>query len=278
MVPVELVSGVGDTFSNAVDGSLVLAVPVAFAAGLVSFLSPCVLPLVPGYLSYVTGLSGADLAGEEEVRREGPGTMTATAPAVRMRHHGRVLAGSLLFVLGFSFVFVSEGLIFGAFGTYLTRHSVGISRLLGVVVIVLGLAFMGLIPGLQREVRIHRLPAAGLVGAFPLGFVFGLGWTPCLGPTLAAVQGLAFAGGTASRGALLSFAYCLGLGLPFIAAGLLFRRALTVFAVLRRHTVLITRLGGLMLVAVGILLVTGAWNHVTVWLRVHLTNTFTPAV
>ena len=277
MLALQIVADVGDTFSNAVDGSLILAVPVAFAAGLVSFLSPCVLPLVPGYLSYVTGLSGADLAGEE-IRPEGPGAMTATAPTVRMRHRGRVLAGSLLFVLGFSFVFVSEGLVFGEFGTYVTRHSAGISRILGVVVILLGLVFMGLIPGLQREVRIHRVPAAGLVGAFPLGFVFGLGWTPCLGPTLAAVQGLAFTGGTASRGALLSFAYCLGLGLPFIVAGLLFRRALTVFAALRRHTVLITRLGGLMLVAVGILLVTGAWNHVTVWLRVHLTNTFTPAV
>src|SRR4051812_39955287 len=272
-----LVAGVGQTFSNAVDGSLVLAIPVAFAAGLVSFLSPCVLPLVPGYLSYVTGMSGADLAGDE-ARPEGPGAMTATAPLVRVRHRGRVLAGSLLFVCGFSFVFVSEGLIFGAFGTYVIRHSAGISRILGLVVIVLGLAFMGLIPGLQREVRIHRLPAAGLFGAFPLGFVFGLGWTPCLGPTLAAVQGLAFTGGTASRGALLSFAYCLGLGLPFVVAGLAFRRALTVFAVLRRHTMLITRIGGVMLIAVGILLVTGEWNHLTVWLRVHLTNSFTPAV
>lgn len=272
-----LVAGVGETFSNAVDGSLILAIPVAFAAGLVSFLSPCVLPLVPGYLSYVTGMSGADLAGADP-RPEGPGAMTATAPLVGVRHRGRVLAGSLLFVCGFSFVFVSEGLIFGEFGTYVTRHSVGISRILGVVVILLGLAFMGLIPGMQRDVRIHRLPAAGLLGAFPLGFVFGLGWTPCLGPTLAAVQGLAFTGGTASRGALLSFAYCLGLGLPFVIAGLAFRRALTIFAVLRRHTLLITRIGGVMLIAVGVLLVTGEWNHLTVWLRVHLTNSFTPAV
>ncbi|MFL6241100.1 MAG: cytochrome c biogenesis CcdA family protein [Actinomycetes bacterium] len=272
-----LIAGVGDSFANAVDGSLILAIPVAFAAGLVSFLSPCVLPLVPGYLSYVTGLSGADLAGEQELAH-GPGAMTATPPAIAVRHRGRVLAGSLLFVCGFSLVFVSEGLVFGEFGTFVTRHSVGISRILGVVVILLGLAFMGLIPGLQRDVRIHRLPAAGLVGAFPLGFVFGLGWTPCLGPTLGAVQSLAFTGGTASRGALLSFAFCLGLGLPFVVAGLAFRRALSVFAVLRRHSVLITRIGGVMLIAVGVLLVTGAWNHVTVWLRIHLTNSFTPAV
>jgi cytochrome c-type biogenesis protein len=270
------IAGVGQTFSNAIDGSLILAIPVAFAAGVVSFLSPCVLPLVPGYLSYVTGLSGADLAGEP--RPDGPGAMTATAPVVQHRHRGRVLAGSLLFVCGFSLVFVSEGLLFGEFGTFVTRHSVGLSRILGSVVIVLGLAFMGLIPGLQRDVRIHRVPTAGLLGAFPLGFVFGLGWTPCLGPTLGAVQSLAFNGGTASRGALLSFAYCLGLGLPFVLAGLLFRRALSVFAVLRQHSVLITRIGGLMLVAVGVLLVSGAWNHVTVWLRVHLTNNFTPAV
>jgi cytochrome c-type biogenesis protein len=272
-----LLASVGGTFSNAVDGSLILAIPVAFAAGLVSFLSPCVLPLVPGYLSYVTGLSGADLAGEEP-RPEGPGAMTATAPVVQTRHRGRVLAGSLLFVCGFSLVFVSEGLIFGRFGTYVVGHSLGLSRIFGVVVILLGLAFMGLIPGLQRDVRVHRLPATGLVGALPLGFVFGLGWTPCIGPTLAVVEGLAFTGGTSSRGALLSFAYCLGLGLPFIAAALAFRRALGAFAVLRRHTVAITRIGGLLLVAVGVLLVTGEWNDLTIWLRVHLTNTYTPAV
>src|SRR4051812_7960425 len=157
------------TCGHLAGGSLVLAVPVAFVAGLVSFLSPCVLPLVPGYLSYVTGLSAADLAGDEP-RPQGPGAMAATAPVTGVRHRGRVLTGSLLFVLGFSFVFVSEGLLFGEFGTYVTRHSVGISRLMGIVVILLGLAFMGWVPGLQREVRIHRLPAAGLVGAFPLGF------------------------------------------------------------------------------------------------------------
>jgi cytochrome c-type biogenesis protein len=276
MTDLALAGSVGHSFANAVDGSLVLAIPVAFAAGIVSFLSPCVLPLVPGYLSYVTGLSGADLAGDP--RPTGPGAMAATAAPLTARHRGRVLAGSLLFVCGFSFVFVSEGLFFGAFGRYVTGHSLTLSRILGGLVIVLGLVFLGLVPGLQRDVRIHRVPAAGLAGAFPLGFVFGLGWTPCIGPTLAVVQGLAFAGGTSSRGALLSFAYCLGLGLPFIIAGLAFRRALGAFAVLRRHSVLITRLGGLMLIAVGVLLVTGAWNHVTIWLRVHLTSSYTPAV
>jgi cytochrome c-type biogenesis protein len=276
-----LLASAADTFRNTVlDGSLVLAVPVAFAAGLVSFLSPCVLPLVPGYLSYVTGLSGADLLDEPEARPAGPGAMLATErrDTEAARHRGRVLAGSLLFVLGFSAVFVSLGALFGDLGTRLLVHSDGLSQILGVFVIVLGLAFLGWIPGLQRDVRIHRLPATGLAGAFPLGFVFGLGWTPCVGPTLGAVQSLALAGGTASRGALLSFAYCLGLGLPFIVAALAFRRALSAFAVLRRHTVLVTRIGGVMLLTLGVLLVTGVWNDVTLWLKVHLTLGFTPAV
>ncbi|MDX6287429.1 MAG: cytochrome c-type biosis protein [Frankiales bacterium] len=272
-----VLASVADTFRNTVaDGSLVLAIPVAFAAGLVSFLSPCVLPLVPGYLSYVTGLSGADLAGEQ--RPEGPGAMTATALPPASAHRGRVLAGSVLFICGFSAVFVSLGVLFGDLGRQLTIHAVVISRVLGGFVIVLGLVFLGVIPGMQREYRLHRLPAAGLVGAFPLGFVFGLGWTPCLGPTLTAVQALAFQGGTASRGALLSFFYCLGLGLPFIVAALAFRRAMSAFAILRRHTVLIMRIGGLLLITVGVLLVTGQWNDFTIWLRTHVSPGYTPAV
>lgn len=277
MSDVVFLASIADTFRNTVaDGSLVLAIPVAFVAGLVSFLSPCVLPLVPGYLSYVTGLSAADLAGDP--RPEGPGAMTATAPSLDRAHRGRVLAGSLLFVLGFSAVFVSLGALFGDLGRQLQVHSLGISRVMGVFVIVMGLVFLGVIPGMQREYRFHRLPMAGLLGAFPLGFVFGLGWTPCIGPTLAVVQTLAFQGGTSSRGALLSFFYCLGLGLPFVVAALAFRRALNAFAVLRTHTVLIMRLGGVMLIAVGVLLVTGVWNDFTIWLRVHLTSSYTPAV
>jgi cytochrome c-type biogenesis protein len=270
-----LIAAAGHSLAGTVDGSLLLAFPVAFLAGLVSFLSPCVLPLVPGYLSYVTGLSGADVA--ERTVSDGPGAMAATG-SLASGHRGRVLTGSLLFVCGFSAVFVAEGALFGQLGAELTRHAVGISRILGGVVIVLGLAFLGFIPGLQREYRIHRLPATGIAGAFPLGFVFGLGWTPCLGPTLSAVQSLAFTGGTASRGALLSFAYCLGLGLPFIVAGLAFRRALGTFAVLRRHSRLITRIGGAMLIAVGVLLVTGTWNHVTIWLRTHVAPSYTTSI
>ena len=277
MSDVVILASVADTFRNTVaDGSLVLAIPVAFAAGLVSFLSPCVLPLIPGYLSYVTGLSGADLAGEP--RPDGPGAMAATATLAPVPHRGRVLAGSALFICGFSAVFVSLGALFGDLGRTLRAHELGISQAMGGFVILMGIVFLGVLPGLQRDYRFHRLPAAGLIGAFPLGFVFGLGWTPCIGPTLTVVLAQAFQGGTASRGALLSFAYCMGLGLPFVVAGLAFRRALTVFEVLRRHTALIMRLGGAMLIAVGVLLVTGVWNDFTIWLRVHLTSGFTPPV
>src|SRR5512134_1519573 len=176
---------------------MLVAVPVAAVAGFVSFLSPCVLPLVPGYLSYVTGLAGGDLA---EHRR------------------GRMLLGAALFVLGFSLVFVGYGALFGGLGEVLVRHQVAITRVLGVVVIVMGLLFAGWLPGLSRDWRIHATPRVGLVGAPLLGVLFGLGWTACFGPTLVAVQTLAFSMDAASalRGAVLSLAYCLGLGVPFL--------------------------------------------------------------
>lgn len=230
-------------------GSLLLAVPIAFAAGVVSFVSPCVLPLAPGYLSYVTGLTGAEIAEGGSARRS------------------RVLLGSVLFVLGFSVVFVSYGVLFGGLGEALLRYQDVITRILGVVVIAMGLAFMGLIPGLQREWRLHRMPSYSLWGAPLLGVLFGLGWTPCIGPTLAAVQGMAFAEASALRGALLSFAYCLGLGLPFIILGLAFRSLAGTLAWVRRHYVAVMRVGGGLLVFIGVLLLTGWWSDVTVWMR-----------
>lgn len=245
-----------------VDGSLLLAIPVAVAAGLVSFLSPCVLPLVPGYLSYVTGMSGADLAP----RPLGPGAATATATLAPAR--GRVLLGALGFVLGFSAVFVSGGVLFGGLGSALQQHSAVIVRVLGALTIVFGLAFMGVIPGLQREWRSHRLPAAGLAGAPLLGVLFGLGWTPCIGPTLGAVQTLAYDSASAGRGALLTFAYCLGLGVPFLIAAVAFRRALGAFAAVKRHYALVMRVGGGLLVLLGILLVSGVWDQIMIHLRV----------
>jgi len=221
-------------------GSMALALPVALVAGLVSFFSPCVVPLLPGYLSYATGLSGVDL---ENARR------------------GRMVLGSLLFVLGFSFVFVVLGTLSGALGDWLFRYTREISVALGFFTILVGVAFIGLVPWLQRDVRVHRVPAVGLAAAPLLGVLFGLGWTPCIGPTLSAVQALALHEGTAARGALLSFAYSLGLGIPFLVAGLAFRRTLGAVKWVRRHQVWVTRIGGMMLIVVGLMLVTGLWDQ-----------------
>ena len=244
----------GDWFSQqAAAGSLLLALPVALVAGLVSFFSPCVIPLLPGYLSYATGLSGADLASGEAGRRR-----------------GRMLLGSVLFVLGFAAVFVALGIASGALGARLTEYEREVTVVLGSLTIVLGLAFAGFVPLLQRDWRIHAVPSVGLAAAPLLGVLFGLGWTPCLGPTLAAINTLSFNEATAGRGALLSGVYAAGLGIPFIVAGLAYRRALGAFAWVRRHQVWVMRAGGLMLVAVGILLVTGWWDDMVTWLQVNL--------
>jgi cytochrome c-type biogenesis protein len=230
----------GHSFSDAVgSGSLLVAIPVAMVAGLVSFFSPCVVPLLPGYLSYATGLSGADL---ESAKR------------------GRMALGGLLFVLGFSAVFVLLGAAFGGVGGWLFEYQRQVSIVLGALTILLGLAFMGLVPWFQRDLRVHRVPAVGLVAAPLLGALFGLGWTPCIGPTLAAVLSLSTTEASAGRGAVLAFAYCLGLGVPFILAGLAWRRMLGAVKWVRRHQIWVTRIGGLLLVAVGLLLVTGWWD------------------
>jgi cytochrome c-type biogenesis protein len=238
------------------DGSMLLALPLAAIAGLVSFLSPCVLPLVPGYLSYVTGLTGVDLAE---------------------RARGRVVAGALLFVLGFTLVFVTAGLLLGSVGTFFLDYERPLQRVLGGLTIVLGLAFVGTLPFLQRDLRVHRRPVLGLAGAPMLGVLFGLGWTPCVGPTLGAVLSLGLNEGTATRGGVLAVAYCLGLGLPFVATALAFRRAMGAFGWVKRHYVWVVRTGGAMLVLIGVLLVTGIWNDLTVQLQVWVAD-FQPAV
>lgn len=249
-----LAAGANQTVMN---GALLAAVPIALLGGLVSFFSPCVLPLVPGYLSYVTGVTGTDLA---EARR------------------GRMLAGASLFVLGFTAVFVSGGALFGNFGYTLQQHKAVITQVLGALTIVLGLAFMGLVGGItQREFRFHRRPAMGLAGAPLLGVLFGIGWAPCIGPTLAAVQALAFNEASAGRGALLTAVYCLGLGLPFIVAAVAFRRALGAFGWVKRHYVWVMRIGGGMLVAVGLLLVTGVWDHIVYQMQIWSSG-FTPGI
>ena len=259
--------------STVTDGPLLFALPVAAAAGLVSFLSPCVLPLVPGYLSYVTGLTGVDLAtgaaapaGSAAVA-SGDVLVRTQAPA-EQRVRARVLLGSVLFVLGFSAVFVSEGALFGTVGQSLQEHRAVIDQVLGVLTVFLGLTFLGLVPGMQREVRFHRLPRAGLAGAPVLGVLFGFGWTPCLGPTLGAVQTLAFTQASAGRGAILTAAYCAGLGIPFVITGLAYRRALGAFTVVKRHYDVVLKVGGGLLVVIGLLLVSGRWELLMIKLRV----------
>lgn len=263
--------GIAEAFVGAVtDGSLLLAVPVAAVAGLVSFLSPCVLPLVPGYLSFVTGLSGEELGDTRSATRAEPGSaergVVLTAPRPDLRR-GRVVAGSLLFVAGFSAVFVTGGALFGGLGSLLTAHQETVDLVLGALTIGLGLVFLGVFPGAQREIRFHRLPSPGLAGAPLLGVLFGVGWTPCLGPTLAAVQTLAYREASAGRGALLTAAYCAGLGIPFVLTGLAMRRALGAFDMVKRHYALVMRIGGGLLILVGLLLVSGLWADVMIEMR-----------
>ncbi|QXE35304.1 cytochrome c biogenesis protein CcdA [Streptomyces sp. GMY02] len=223
-------------------GALLLALPIALLGGLVSFFSPCVLPLVPGYLSYVTGVSGTDLA---EARR------------------GRMVVGATLFVIGFTAVFVSGGALFGYFGATLQGHREILSKVLGALMILMGVFFLGLMPWLtQREFRFHRSPVTGLAGAPLLGALFGIGWTPCLGPTISSVQALAFNEASAGRGAVLTVAYCLGLGVPFVLAAVAFRRALGAFGWIKRHYAWVMRIGGAMMIATGLLLLTGAWDSI----------------
>ncbi|KPI11275.1 cytochrome c biogenesis protein transmembrane region [Actinobacteria bacterium OK074] len=230
-------------------GALLLALPLCVLAGLVSFFSPCVLPLVPGYLSYVTGITGSDLAA---ARR------------------GRMVAGASLFVLGFTAVFVSGGALFGFFGSTLQEYRGVLSKILGVLMILMGIFFMGLMPWLtMREFRLHKRPVSGLLGAPLLGALFGIGWTPCLGPTLSSVTILATNEGSAGRGALLTVAYCFGLGVPFVLAAVAFRKALGAFAWIKKRYVWVMRIGGVMMIATGLMLLTGAWDSmiqaVQVW-------------
>ena len=260
-----------DAFVGAVtDGPLLLAAPVAAAAGLVSFLSPCVLPLVPGYLSYMTGVSGLGMASPVAAApaqqvEAGVVAVRTAAPAVASR--ARLALAAVLFVAGFTAVFVSAGAFFGGVGGELLANKAVVDRVLGTLTVLLGLRFLGLLPWPQREWRIRRLPARGLWGAPLLGVVFGVGWTPCLGPTLAAVQTLAYTQASAGRGALLTAAYCLGLGLPFLVTALAYDRALRAFAVVRRHSQVITRVGGVLIVLVGLLLVSGLWEQLMIQVR-----------
>ncbi|RFU20684.1 cytochrome c biogenesis protein CcdA [Geodermatophilus marinus] len=269
------------------DGSLLVAFAVAALVGLISFASPCCLPLVPGYVGYIAGLAGTAVDAEEPRGRGavpalGTGTPVAASAgdgtgavrtAVRSPGRRRMLIGSLLFVSGFSLVFISFGALFGGLGRLLLEWAPVLTRVAGVVTIGMGLAFLGLLPWLQRERRLHHRPSGGLAGAPVLGVVFGLGWTPCLGPTLAAVNTLAYAEASALRGAVLGLAYCLGLGIPFVAMALGARRVVGVSAWARRHAHTVTRIGGGLLIVLGILLLTGYWDRLMFWLRAWLAAT-----
>ena len=230
-------------------GFLLTAFPFAFIAGLISFLSPCVLPLVPGYLSFAAGFSVS---------------------------RGKVLLGSFLFVLGFSAVFVSFGAIFGGLGNTLSANEEFISRILGVVTIFLGFIFYGRFP-FSPTIRPKMRTTGGLLGAPLLGVLFGIGWTPCIGPALAAVQTLAFQESSAARGAVLSFGYCLGLGLPFILSGLSIDKSAKLRSIIYRRGDIISKIGGIFLITLGVLQVLGFWSQLMNSMR-SLISDFIPVI
>jgi cytochrome c-type biogenesis protein len=230
-------------------GVLITAFPFAVIAGIISFLSPCVLPLVPGYLSFAAGFSVS---------------------------RGKVLLGSFLFVLGFSAVFVSFGAVFGGLGNTLSTHQDFISRILGLVTIFLGFIFYGRFP-FSPTIRPKMRTTGGLLGAPLLGVLFGIGWTPCIGPALAAVQTLAFQESSAVRGAVLSFGYCLGLGLPFILSGLSLDKSAKLRSVIYRRGDVISKIGGVFLIAIGLLEVFGYWSQLMNSLR-SLISEFIPVI
>jgi cytochrome c-type biogenesis protein len=235
--------------NNLFDGFILLALPLSILAGLISFASPCVLPLVPGYLSYAAGYS---------------------------QSRGRVLLGSILFVFGFSLLFISYGVLFGGLGARIAVHEEMITHLLGFFTIALGAIFAGAFP-MMPTVRPRISTTGGLIGAPILGFLFGIGWTPCIGPALATVQTLAFSESSAFRGAILSLGYCIGLGLPFIATGLFFDRSEKLRKFLTRNGRVISMIGGIMLIVIGLLQVTGIWNSLMIDLR-SVISEFAPVI
>ena len=297
MAAAVLSTDVGDAFATtAFSGSMALAVPVALLAGFVAFASPCVLPLVPGYLGYLGGMSGATVASPTAPRVLAPlgqpragdpgagqpraGAVAAPADAAPAVDRRRLLAGVALFIAGFTFVFVALGVLAGSVGAALHDGQGVITRVLGVVVVLMGLAFMGFVPILQQDRRVRVSPQAGLWGAPLLGLVFGLGWTPCIGPTLVAITALSLDGGSAGRGAVLSVAFCAGLGLPFLLIALGAARSRRALGFLRRHRLAVSRVGGGMLVVLGVALATGLWSSWALWLQGLLTGSdvFVPVV
>lgn len=239
------------------NGSLFAAIPLSFLAGLISFLSPCVLPLVPGYLGFVSGMSSN---GTEASRK-------------------RVLVGALLFVFGFSLVFVSFGALFGGLGAVVFANGLQwVQRVLGLFVFALGFVLIGQFSFMQRSFKMQVSGKLGLFGAPLLGIAFGLGWTPCMGPTLAAVLSLATSTGDPAKGSLLAFIYALGIGLPFIAIAAGFGWATKSVGFVKRHIRAFNVGGGILLMILGILLMTGIWNQFAYWLQSEVIGYFQLAI
>jgi cytochrome c-type biogenesis protein len=230
-------------------GTLIVAIPVALVVGLLSFLSPCILPLVPGYIAYATGFSASK---------------------------GRVFLGSTLFVLGFTFIFTSFGLAFGGLGSQILGKEEILTKILGAFTILMGALFLGLFP-FAPVIKPKISTTGGIAGAPVLGFLFGLSWTPCIGPGLATVQTLAFTESSAIRGALLSIAYSLGLGIPFILSGLYLDKSKRLRSYLLRRGSLISKIGGFLLIIIGLMQLTGLWGDLMISLRSVISD-FTPVI
>lgn len=237
-------------------GSLLIAILISFSAGVISFLSPCVLPLVPGYLSFITGFG---LNANKSIKKS------------------KALLATLLFIIGFTFVFVCIGMFFGGIGGWFVSNGKTIERIMGLFVMALGISYLGFWNLFKREYRFHTPVKQGIIGAPLLGALFAIGWTPCIGPTLAAVQTLAFNQATVFRGAILSACYGIGLGLPFLVITFILEKALISVNWLRKHQLFFIRLGGILLIFIGFLLVSGLWSEVTIQLRI-LISGFTPVL
>ena len=235
--------------NHLLDGFLLTAFPIAVLAGVISFVSPCVLPLVPGYLSFAAGFSQA---------------------------RGKVFLGSLLFVAGFSALFISYGALFGELGSRIATNEESITRVLGVLTILMGVIFLGAFP-LMPTIKPLISTTGGLIGAPLLGFLFGVGWTPCIGPALASVQALAFQESSAVRGAILSLGYCIGLGAPFIATGLFLDKSEKIRKVALKSGNSISKVGGVVLILIGILQLTGLWTDFMIEMRYWISD-FVPVI
>ncbi len=235
-------------------GNFLLAAALAALAGLVSFLSPCVLPLAPGYLAYLTGVSGNSTPQKS-----------------------RAVVATFLFILGFSLVFTSYGIFFGSLGSLLFSYAQILERILGVLVIVLGIGFLLQSGWLSRSFKFNFSVRSGVWGAPFLGILFAFGWTPCIGPVLAAVQTMAFSEGTAAKGAALSFIYALGLGIPFLLLAFVYEKSITTVQILRRYQKLFMQIGAVLMIFIGVMLVSGLWSEITINLRVWISG-FTPVI